>query len=634
MKRIKDEKYKSLNRTKFSMEGMVLIFSLIATILSGFFSYFVLKKHEYTAVNQERQKLADEITQDIVYTIAKYPCYEWLFTYWYEHRDSMDVQYNETIVTVEKAKKLTAKHPGMIIEYLEPEELETYPEEDQRLYAEVVYDQIVGLMNYLKVIYEPAYLSIMVVEPDYSQKTYILSAASPGQVRGTDGRQAYVIGVVRESTQEQIDGMIKASKGGRSLIRMNDYVNSYGFVLDIMKGRHVMVDLVYDVSGLEDDVESRVLGGMCLFIGLQIVLAAVLVLMVFALAVRPIGRIQRNVWIYREDKDSEKVLKSLRSVKTGNELEALAGDISDMIVSIDQYVDEIKHITADREKIAAELGVAKKIQSGMLPSDFPAFPDRKEFDLYAKMTPAKEVGGDFYDFFLVDEDHLALVVADVSGKGIPAALFMAEARTRIQSAALPGKSPKEILSVVNHYLSIGNKAGFFVTVWIAIMDLRNGKGMVCNAGHEHPIIRHAGGEYEAVIYRHSPAVGVADGIPYKEHEFQMLPGDRIFVYTDGVPEATSRKKELYGLDRLLAAMNAHPEDTLQELFPHVQEDIDTFVDGAVQFDDITMLGFDYYGTEGMRQSEDGPQQDDEPNAAAYADQTEADYKEFMPFAQE
>ena len=226
---------------------------------------------------------------------------------------------------------------------------------------------------------------------------------------------------------------------------------------------------------------------------------------------------------------------------------------------------------------------------------FPPFPDRTEFDIYATMDPAKEVGGDFYDFFLIDDDHLALVMADVSGKGVPAALFMVIAKTLIKNRALMGGSPGEILAYVNDQLCEGNDAGLFVTVWLAILEISTGKGMAANAGHEHPALRRGDGTYELVKYRHSPAVATLEGIRFREHEFQLEPGDSLFVYTDGVAEATDANNELFGEERTLAALNRDPAASPKDLLANVKEGIDTFVGDAMQFDDITMLGLHYFG---------------------------------------
>ena len=249
----------------------------------------------------------------------------------------------------------------------------------------------------------------------------------------------------------------------------------------------------------------------------------------------------------------------------------------------------------EKERIGAELNVATQIQADMLPRIFPAFPERNEFDLFASMAPAKEVGGDFYDFCLVDDDHIALVMADVSGKGVPAALFMVIAKTLIKNRALLGESPATVLKNVNEQLCEGNEAELFVTVWLAVIEISTGKGMAANAGHEHPVLRRAGGRYELVTYRHSPAVATMEGIRFREHPFELHPGDSLFVYTDGVPEATNSKDELFGNDRMLEALNSEPDAVPEQLLKNVRSGIDTFVGDAPQFDDITMLGFTYMG---------------------------------------
>jgi sigma-B regulation protein RsbU (phosphoserine phosphatase) len=268
-----------------------------------------------------------------------------------------------------------------------------------------------------------------------------------------------------------------------------------------------------------------------------------------------------------------------------------------MTRELDEYIRNLAAVTKEKERIGAELNVATQIQADMLPRIFPAFPDRNEFDLYATMDPAKEVGGDFYDFFLVDDDHIALVMADVSGKGVPAALFMVIAKTLIKNRTLMGGGPSEILADVNSQLCEGNEAELFVTVWLAIIEISTGKGLAANAGHEHPALRHSGGEFELVEYRHSPAVATIDGIRFRQHDFQLNPGDSLYVYTDGVAEATDIHNELYGSERMIRALNKTPEATPEELLKIVREDIDAFVGEAPQFDDITMLNFVYKGKE-------------------------------------
>ena len=282
-------------------------------------------------------------------------------------------------------------------------------------------------------------------------------------------------------------------------------------------------------------------------------------------------------------------------VHTGDELEDLADSIMKMDGDLRTYIKEISEITAEKERLGAELDVATAIQTSVLPRVFPPFPDKNEFDLYATMVPALNVGGDFYDFFLVDDDHIALVMADVSGKGIPASLFMMVSKIYIKNAVQQGLSPAEALMKVNEQLLDGNDSGYFVTVWLAVIDIRTGDGVVSNCGHEHPVLKHGNGDFEMIKYPHSPAVSTIEGMVFKEHSFKLEAGDVVFVYTDGVTEATNSDNVLFGEDRLLASLNKDKEANPQEILANVKEDIDAFVGDAPQFDDITMLAFKYNG---------------------------------------
>ena len=259
---------------------------------------------------------------------------------------------------------------------------------------------------------------------------------------------------------------------------------------------------------------------------------------------------------------------------------------------LDQHAE-----TKKTERLETELNLASQIQNDVLPNSFPAFPDRKEFTLYASMTPARKVGGDFYDFFFVDENHIALVIADVSDKGVGAALFMMVARTLIKTRTLTGGSPSEILADVNNQLCEGNNKDLFVTVWLGILDITTGKGIAANAGHEHPAIRRSGETFELVSYQHSFVLGAMKGIRYKEHDFYLKPGDSLFVYTDGVPEAKNNDDEQFGTDRMLKALDRSADSDPEEMIASVWNGIQEFIDGAEQFDDITMLCFTYNGME-------------------------------------
>lgn len=307
----------------------------------------------------------------------------------------------------------------------------------------------------------------------------------------------------------------------------------------------------------------------------------------------PINTLKKSADEMVENLESDEAVEI--DIHTGDEIEDLANAFTKMDRDLRDYIRDLSDITAEKERIGAELNVAANIQKGVLPLIFPAFPDLKEFDLYASMDPAKEVGGDFYDFFMIDDEHIALVMADVAGKGIPASLFMMVSKIIIKTNMLSGMSPSEALRRANEQLLENNKTGMFVTVWIAVIEIATGKGIVANAGHEHPALRRKDDEFKLIKYKHSPAVGMLEGIQFKEHEFKLEPGDTIFVYTDGVPEAENNREELMGDTIMLNALNTKPDAEPEELIHTVREQIDKFVGDAPQFDDITMLAFKYYG---------------------------------------
>lgn len=286
---------------------------------------------------------------------------------------------------------------------------------------------------------------------------------------------------------------------------------------------------------------------------------------------------------------------SLLEIHTGDEIEYLCNAVKQMEQEINDYIENLTSVTAEKERMGAELHVATEIQASMLPCIFPAFPGREEFDIYASMEPAKEVGGDFYDFFMVDEDHLALVIADVSGKGVPAALFMVIAKTLLKNSALNGSSPKEILEKVNNQLCENNEAEMFVTVWLGILSISTGEMVCSNAGHEYPAIRRMNGEYELLRDKHGFVLAGMEGAKYREYQVKLNPGDAFFVYTDGVAEAANSSEELFGTSRMLEALNAGKEHGCENLLGVVRDRIDFFVGDAPQFDDITMLSVLYKG---------------------------------------
>ena len=292
----------------------------------------------------------------------------------------------------------------------------------------------------------------------------------------------------------------------------------------------------------------------------------------------------------------EKVNDSLKRITDGNLDEKVevyeSSEFASLSTDMNQMVDALKgHIEAAQKRMEQELELARNIQESALPHNF-EFPEN-DFEIYATMDPAKEVGGDFYDFFLIGNNRLVLVIADVSGKGVPASLFMMRSKTAIRGMAGTGRTPAEIFEMVNDTLCEGNDAEMFVTVWIGIIDLDTGHMTCANAGHEYPVLMRNGEQFELYKQRHSPALATIEGLPFREYELDLNPGDSLFVYTDGVPEAINEQEEDYKTDRLVEVLNQNKDLPLKDLLPAVRQDIADFVGEADQFDDITMLGFRY-----------------------------------------
>ncbi len=370
---------------------------------------------------------------------------------------------------------------------------------------------------------------------------------------------------------------------------------------------------VYNKAGeiccfaLVDVSTGNILAGMSGY-ALQIT-AALLIMMVIASwlvlrnikksLVTPINEIAAATQNYVEDrragkKDADHF--AALNIHSGDEVENLSLVMADMERTLSEYEKSLTSITAEKERISTELALAARIQSEMLPSTFPLFPEHREFDIYAMMEPAKEVGGDFYDIFLIDDDHLCMVMADVAGKGIPAALFMMSSRSILANNAITGKSPAAILADTNTAICKNNPERMFVTVWLGILEISTGKLTAANAGHEYPVIKQPDGKFGLIKDGHGLMIGFKAGIQYPEYELTLEKGTKLFVYTDGVPEATNAQEELFGKERMLAALNEHPDGTPEEILNSINRAVDKFVQDAEQFDDLTMLCLEYKGT--------------------------------------
>ena len=435
-----------------------------------------------------------------------------------------------------------------------------------------------------------AYIYVIVPDKDFGSRMYIYDTVHPEVVNG----KAYPLGQIsslKNYGEEYINRLKDVMLDGKDDCRFV-YNKTGGHVTTSVpvkdsSGKVVGILSIVKPMSEVDALKARYLRSTSIFSAILTVLfITVYIILLHKMLTKPLYLLTRETESFAHH--GGELSGRLKKVRGRSEIAILARAVEQMSVDMNRYIADLTHTTAEKERLSAELDVATQIQANMLPRIFPPYADHPEIELFASMVPAKEVGGDFYDFFMTDDDHFAVVVGDVSGKGVPAALFMVVAKTLLKNVGLQEKNPARIFERVNDQLCEGNDAGLFVTCWMGILTISTGELVFANAGHTAPVIFH-GGKVEYLTVKPNLMLAGMPGMRYADHCTRLLPGDRIFVYTDGVTEATNSRNELYGEDRLILCMADKRDLSAKELLEAVRDDVNKFVGDAPQFDDITML---------------------------------------------
>ncbi len=407
------------------------------------------------------------------------------------------------------------------------------------------------------------------------------------------GLQLWENGDVPEPILDYIDGKNIKDQYERYEFKKDGEYYYVGYHPVVKDGKILyVIAIVHNWSDYHSTLIRNLIILIVISAALLVAAAAILLHFVNRTAVRPLRRVQDAVRTYRGDKESSAVIDKMSRITLNNELGELASDVSDLVIEIDRYNDENTKLVGEKKRVETELNLASEIQKGVLPI---VFPDEKDYRLFASMNPAKEVGGDFYDFYPIDDTHVGIAIGDVSGKGVPASLFMMITKMLIKQFALAGNSAAQVLQKTNEMICAENKNNMFVTVWFGILDRTTGKITAASAGHEYPILRGSTGEFRLIKDKHGFVIGGMEGCKYKEYELELEPGSTLFLYTDGAAEATNSAEELFNTDRMLEALNKDPELQPEELWKAMDRAIDEFVGDAPQFDDLTMVCIRYNG---------------------------------------
>ena len=576
-----------------SAESFVVLFGLFI-VINCFSTYRSFYNVYIPKLKEDSGRIKDYSRK----FLEAYPSLTWLMDYWQENYSNLDVSRSSLHDTAKYAslpRELIANRKSIT-----SEQAQALSPEHQRLFAEFCYREILSRLDELKDNMQMH--SLYIVRPLKDKDAFVF------YFRDSDEKIERVLFLgstlpFTMSKHPMIQEMYSTGKEPREFefVRVKDYYED---------GSGRAEDILYDYEPLladgkilghisaaffETDVKRAIFYEVVAIESVNVVcfvlLGVLLLFIMYRQVLEPLSRVQHNIRDYAENKDSASVIRELQKIKSRNEIGRLADDMSSLAAELDHYTEEIAKLSAEKAKLDSELSLAASIQQDALPNDFSGI---KDFQLFTFLKPAKEVGGDLYDFFMLDDDHIVLAVGDVSGKGISAALLMMRVKTLLKDAALlTHASPLEIINNVNAMLCEDNDAMMFITLWFGIMTISTGEIVYVNAGHEYPLIKDSSGIFTVERSGHSRPLAINPNAKFSEGRLTLKHGDTVFVYTDGVPEATNENNEQFGLERLAEYLNEKPEDSPKELTNSLLERLNNFVGEAPQFDDITILCVKY-----------------------------------------
>ena len=489
---------------------------------------------------------------------------------------------------------VAAQDDSIVSDWLESQEIDVYWEgEDTSSHLIGYYENLLNLfkdhISYLEYIQSTANVTSAYIQVMKDGVTYTLIDPELGYLG---------LGEIEDSLPE-FEGY-----GDNEQVPYTVYKSRYGWlgtmcepIVDETTNETVgLLCVDVDMNEVMAERWNFIIHSIAFVLAITVVATAVSVYLIRRIATRPLRQLTdaASGFCDLEDDNLEDNIIDV-DIRSNDEIGELVREIRLMQERIVDYTDNMARVTAEKERTKTEMNMANAIQESMLPNIFPCFPERPEFDIYASMDPAKEVGGDFYDFFLIDDNHLGLVIADVSGKGIPAALFMMSVKIMIFDRAQMGGTPAEILTYVNAQICEHNPTKTFVSVWMGMLDIQTGIMTCTNAGHLYPYVRGADGSFRMLKDKHGLVVGGVKRMKYRDYAIEFEPGDAIFVYTDGAPEARNAEGAFFGNAALESALNACDGTAPQEVLENVKSHVLAFMGGAEPFDDLTMLCLEYRG---------------------------------------